>query len=104
MAARERTRMAAERARTTSRPKFQISRPLIESFAETMREKLTSGTIPFRKAYIGAILDRVEVDDCAIRLIGGKEVLEQAVISEGALQPRVRSFARKWRTRQDSNL
>ena len=32
-------------------------------FGQLTREKLTSGEIPFRKAYIGAIVDRIEVDD-----------------------------------------
>ena len=103
-AEREKTRAAAERARSSSRPKFQISRLLIERFAETMREKMTSGEIPFRKAYIGAILSRVEVGEGVVRLIGEKDILEQAVMSEGGPVPGVRSFVRKWRTRQDSNL
>ncbi|MET0652605.1 MAG: hypothetical protein ABWY63_08810 [Hyphomicrobiaceae bacterium] len=69
-----------------------------------MREKQTTGDVPFRKAYLGSILDRVEVDDHAIRSVGRKDVLEQAVLAGGGSVLPVRSLARKWRTRQDSNL
>ena len=69
-----------------------------------MREKLTTGEVPFRKAYLGSIVDRVEVDDHAIRIVGRKDVLEQAVLANGDSAAPVRSFVRKWRTRQDSNL
>jgi site-specific DNA recombinase len=69
-----------------------------------MREKLTTGAIPFRKAYLGAIFDKIEVDDDRIRIVGRKDVLEQALMVDFALKAPVRSFVRKWRTRQDSNL
>jgi site-specific DNA recombinase len=48
-----------------------------------------------REAYLGSIVDRVEVDDCEIRIVGRKDVLEQAVLANGAPVPRVRSFVRK---------
>jgi hypothetical protein len=60
-----------------------------------------TGEVPFRKAYLGAIVDRVEVDDHEIRIIGRKEVLERAVMGNGAPVPGARSFVRKWRTGQD---
>ena len=41
-----------------------------------MRDQLTTGDIPFRKANLGAIIDRVEVDDYQIRIMGSKDVLE----------------------------
>ena len=58
---------------------------------------LTTGEIPFRKAYLGAIIDRVEVDDAQIRILGRKDVLEQAVLANGGPIPGVRSFVRNWR-------
>ncbi len=100
---RERTRAAMERARSEARPKFKISRPLIERFAANMRDKMCSGEVPFRKAYLGAILDRIEVDDRVIRIIGQKDVLEQAVTRENFFVPGVRSFVRSWRRERDSN-
>ena len=38
-----------------------------------------TGDIPFRKAYIQSIVDRVEVDDDLVRIIGDKSTLEQAI-------------------------
>ena len=32
-----------------------------------MRENMTSGDVPFRKAYIQSVVDRIEVDDDFIR-------------------------------------
>jgi hypothetical protein len=62
-----------------------------------MREKLTTGEAPFRKAYLGSIVDRIEVDDREIRIIGRKDVLEQEGLVKGGPVPGVRSFVRKWR-------
>ncbi len=69
-----------------------------------MRERLTTGDIPFRKAYIAAIVDRIEVDDHAVRIMGRKEVREQAVMANERTQPVVHSFVPNWRPRQDLNL
>jgi hypothetical protein len=33
-----------------------------------MRERLTTGEVPFRKAYLGSLIDRVEVDDREVRI------------------------------------
>jgi site-specific DNA recombinase len=59
--------------------------------------------IAFRKAYLGAIVDRVEVDDREIRIVGRKDVLEQAVLANSGPVPGVRSFVRKWRSLRESN-
>jgi hypothetical protein len=57
-----------------------------------MREKLTTGEVPFRKAYLNAIIDRVEVDDGEIRIVGRKDVLERAVLAGGGPTPGVREL------------
>jgi site-specific DNA recombinase len=69
-----------------------------------VREKVTNGAIPFRRAYLRAVIDQVEVDDAEIRIHGRKSVLERLVIGGGAAPEGLPSFVRKWRTRQDSNL
>ena len=43
--------------------------------------ELLTGETPFRKAYLGAIIDRVEVDDHQIKIMDRKDVLEQAVMA-----------------------
>jgi len=42
-------------------------------------------------------VDRVEVEDHQIRIVGRKDVLEQAILANGGPVPAVRSFVRKWR-------
>jgi site-specific DNA recombinase len=67
-------------------------------------ESIASGPIPFRKAHIKSVVDRVEVDDRAIQIIGDKATLEQVIAGDQNANPNVRSFVRKWRTRYDSNV
>jgi site-specific DNA recombinase len=96
---------AVRRARGTRSPQVVMDQARLEAFSRLIRERLTTGEIPFRKAYLGAIIDRVEVDDNVIRIVGQRDVLERAIVgNEKQLVPGVRSFVRKWRTRQDSNL
>ena len=87
---------AVHRARGANRPPIVIEPARIEVFGKLMRERLTTGEIPFRKAYLGAIIDRVEVDDHQIRIRGRKGVLEQAVLANGGPVPDVRSFVPRW--------
>jgi len=44
----------------------------------THRENFTSGSIPFRKAYLQSLIDVIEVDDAQIRIKGSKDVLEKS--------------------------
>jgi site-specific DNA recombinase len=69
-----------------------------------MRENITTGEVPFRKAYIRALVDRIEVDDNVIRIIGDKSTLEQAIAGKKTANTGVRRCVRKWRTRHDSNV
>ena len=82
----------AKSGRPATRPTIDISPIAIQRFAEAMRVRLTTGEVPFRKAYIRSIVDRIEVDDTQVRIIGRKDVLEQAVVSGGATPPAVHSF------------
>lgn len=68
-----------------------------------MRENLTSGSIPFRKAYIQSIIDVVEVDDGLTRIKGSKDVLEQAVLASRSGDMQCSQMSTRWRARRDSN-
>jgi len=100
---RDNAQAALQRARSGGRPVADIGPSMIERFGKTMREKLTAGEVSFRKAYLGSIVDRIEVDDREIRIVGRKDAIEQAVLANGAPSPGVRSFVRRWRTGEDSN-
>jgi hypothetical protein len=49
------------------------------------------------------VVERVEVDDRTIRIVGDKATLEEAIAGDQNANPNVRSFVRKWRAREDSN-
>ncbi len=40
-----------------------------------MREHFSTGSVPFRKAYMQSLVDVIEVDDRQIRIKGSKDVL-----------------------------
>jgi site-specific DNA recombinase len=73
-------------------------------FASEMQARLREGEVPFRKAYIRAVIDRVEVQSDEIRIAGRRDVLERAVTNGANAAPGVRSSFREWRTRHDSNV
>ncbi|WP_173043510.1 hypothetical protein [Bosea sp. ANAM02] len=50
------------------------------------------------------MIDRIEVDDGVVRMIGDKSTLEQAVAELLLAADGVRSSVPKWRARKDSNL
>jgi site-specific DNA recombinase len=96
-AERETTLAAMQRLRGVATITSVLDERKVAAFSQLMRERLTVGEVPFRKAYLGAIIDRVEVDDQVIRIFGRKDVLERAVGADGVPAPAVRSFIRNWR-------
>lgn len=101
----DRDRAKEALARIKVRPKLTAFDPqTIERFGQIMRENIASGPIPFRKAYIRSVVERIEVDDQTIRIVGDRATLEQAIAGGENAGPDVRSFVRKWRARHDSNV
>lgn len=78
---READLAALGRASSATNPAEQLTPLAVDRYARAMRERLTAGDIPFRRGCIGSIVDRIEVDDHAVRIMGRKEVLEQAVMA-----------------------
>ncbi len=68
-----------------------------------MRAKLDTGDIHARKAYLRAVVSRIEVGDENIRIIGEKTSLEKTVSTTLKGQIPVSSLVRKWCTQLDSN-
>ena len=56
-------------------------------FGRTIRENFSTGSVPFRKAYLRSLIDVIEVDDHQIRIKGNKELLEKAVLASQNAQP-----------------
>jgi site-specific DNA recombinase len=101
---RDRAKAALERAKNHSAAPIIIDPALIEQFTRTMRENFSTGSIPFRKAYMRAVVDVIEVDDHQVRIKGNKELLERAVLASRTTGPRCSQMSTEWRARQDSNL
>ena len=101
---RDIAQVAFNRAAAEMHPDAKITEDKIAAFVEVMRANVLTGDIPFRRAYLRAVIDNVEVDDTEIRIHGRRTVLERLVMGGGASPAGVPSFVRKWRTRQDSNL
>jgi hypothetical protein len=56
------------------------------------------------KAYLQAIVDRIEVDDSEIRIFGRKDKpLNQLISDRPKPAGKVRSFGREWRARCDES-
>lgn len=101
---RDIARLSLDRALAESNPDAKITPERIAAFVELMRSNVLEGEIPFRRAWLRSIIDRVEVDDREIRIHGRKDTLERLVMQNAALPAAVPSFVRKWRARKDSNL
>lgn len=102
---RERTQAALTHIKTQVVSSTTIPLEVVERFGRAMRENIRLGEVPFRKAYLRSVIDRIEVDDDAIRIVGQKAMLEQVIVGnviDGT--DRVRSSVRKWCARKDSNL
>ena len=95
---------AFDRTVAEMRPEARLTEGKIAAFVEVMRANVLGGDVSFRRAWLRAMIDNVEVDDTEIRIHGRRSVLEGLVMSDGAAPAGVPSFVRKWRTRQDSNL
>jgi site-specific DNA recombinase len=100
---RDRARAALEATKTRQSANIRIDPALIESFGRSMRANLTTGSTPFRKAYLRSLIDVIEVDNAQIRIKGSKDVLERAVPASRTRVEPSSQMSTKWRARRDSN-
>jgi chromosome segregation ATPase len=100
---RERAKAAFDRARAECGTVTKIAPDKIDAFARLMTEKLDTGDTNARKTYIRSIVETIEVDDTAIRIIGSKDVLQAVIAGKQTANGNVRGFVRNWRAGRDSN-
>jgi len=100
---RDRAKAALERAKEHSDSQIQIDPAVIERFGRSMREHFSTGSVPFRKAYLQSLIDVIEVDDWQIRIKGSKDVLEKAVLASQHGQSWCSQASTRWRSLGDSN-
>ena len=99
---RDRAKAALERAKESSASQIRIDPALIERFGRVMRENFSTGSVPFRKAYLQALIDSIEVHDDVVRIRGSKDVLEKAIFASQNGAP-CSQMSTNWRARRDSN-
>lgn len=76
---RERAKAALDRICGIRSSTMTFDPETIEQFGRLMRDSIATGAIPFRKAYLQAVIDRIEVDDDVVRIVGNTATLEQAI-------------------------
>ena len=60
---RDRAKAALDRIRETRSWAISFEPETVERFGRLMGDNIANGAIPFRKAYLQAIIERIEVDD-----------------------------------------
>ena len=100
-AQRDRGKAALDHARAQCGMAAAVSAEKIDAFAQLMNAKLDASDTNTRKTYINSIIDAVEVDDQAIRIIGSKDILQAAIAGKQTENGNVRGFVRKWRAIQN---
>jgi hypothetical protein len=101
---RDRAKAALERAKEHLAPQIRIDPALIENFGRNMRENFSTGSVPFRKAYLQALINVIEVDDHHVRIKGSKDLLEKAVLASHNGPSGCSQMSTRWRAREDSNI
>jgi site-specific DNA recombinase len=74
-----------DRACAEPQPSVRLSDEEIEKFSEVLSSNIQSGSIAFRRAYIRSVVDRVEVGDSEVRILGSRATLETLVSGGGAV-------------------
>ena len=101
---REIAEASLERIAVHTRNGADLTPERIEVFANLMKRKLEDGDVQARKAYLRAMISRIEVDDGKVRILGDKATLADVIAGRQTQAGNVRGFVRKWRTRHDSNV
>ena len=81
-------------------------RQMVQRFARTARERIRIEGGGYRRDRLRAIVQRVEVSDRKLCIIGSKRNLLQTLAAAGGVKPAtlgVRSSVLKWRRGRDSN-
>jgi site-specific DNA recombinase len=100
---RDRAKDALGRAKEHSASRIRVDPALIERFGRTMRENFSTGSVPFRKAYLQSFINVIEVDEHQVRIKGSKDLLEKAVLASQQGLSGCSQMSTKWRARRDSN-
>ena len=88
---RDLCRDAANRSLAVLRQPIDVDAEKIRHLAEILREKLTSGDVSARKAWLGAVIDRIVIFDDKIKIIGRKSNFDGPIKDGIPARPPVQS-------------
>jgi len=94
---RDAAQVVFDRAVAEMTPEAQITEAKIAGFVAIMRDNILTGDTAFRRTWLRAVIDQVEVDDREVRIHGRRTTLERLVMGGEAAPASVPSFVRKWR-------
>jgi site-specific DNA recombinase len=92
-----------DRIAAQANTRAMITPDRLAAVSQLMREKLDTGDIQARKAYLQSVISEIQVDDDTVRMIGDRATLAAVVAGHQTGEAQVRGFVRKWRARRDSN-
>ena len=84
-----------------------ITTQSIKSFARTARKRMRTESGGYRRDYLRALAQRVEVDAQELRVMGSRSELLRTLVAASSARTAgfgVPSSVPKWRTRHDSNV
>ena len=99
-AERDSAKAALDRALSELDPENRVTEEKVAAFVGVMRSNILDGEAASRRAYLRSVIDRVEVDETEVRIVGRNSVLEGLVMGGGAAG-RSAQFVRKWRAVKD---
>ena len=84
-----------------------VSPDMVKTFAHAARQRIRLDGGGYRRDYLRALAQRVEVADKEVRIMGSKSELLRTLVAASGGKPgvaSVQSSVLKWRTRHDSNV
>lgn len=82
----------------------EVSPAKIVAFGNFVAEALRSGEVPFRKAYLRMLVDRIDVGRSRARIVVSKSALKRQIDDTDEDTGKVPISIQEWRARKDSNL
>ena len=93
---RDLARVALDRARSSLVEQPRFDPDVVATIRRALVERLSSGSIEGRKAWLGAVVDCIIVEARKIRVVGRKDSFERNLRNHASGRGPVRSSDRKW--------
>lgn len=95
--------LARDRALESSTAPLDVNPAEIELLTQDLREKLTTGEVSARKAWLSAVVDHIVVSEDKIQVFGRKSNFQPPIKPGSKNGPPVRASVQEWCRKRDSN-